>query len=130
VILGRLGGLLEATHARPRLLLAAHPTDQAFDAFWISGGRLVDWGPVPADVEELERRTQLAVLKGGWAGELGAHVPPNEIDELRILGSWQASHSDTPRLDLDPVPDREALREFVSAERERDHGRADLVAAN
>ena len=41
----RLGGVLEATHARPRLVLAAHPDDPAPEAFWLAGGRLVDWPP-------------------------------------------------------------------------------------
>ena len=40
VILGRLGGVLEATHARPRLLLAPHPTER--------GGRRVLAGRGPA----------------------------------------------------------------------------------
>ena len=36
--------------------------------------------------------------RAGRAGELGAHVPPDEIDEVRLIGSWLASHPDTPQL--------------------------------
>jgi len=92
-ILGRLGGLLEATHARPRLLRCRHPTDpDNADAFWLAGGRLVDWGPWPDDPDELERRTEAALHREGRRGELGAHVPPDEVDEIRIVASYLASH--------------------------------------
>jgi len=98
LILGRLGGALEATHARARLLLAAHPveTDRR-DAFWLVGGRLVDWGEAPGDSGALEERTQSALKRGGRA-ELGAHVPPDEIDELRIVSNYLVSHPETTQL--------------------------------
>ena len=98
LILGRLGGALEATHARARLLLAAHPveTDRR-DAFWLVGGRLVDWGEAPGDSSALEERTQAALKRGGRA-ELGAHVPPDEIDEFRIVSNYLASHPETTQL--------------------------------
>ena len=64
VILDRLGGVLEATHARPRLVLAPHPVGSSFDAFWVVGGRLVDWGAV-GDADDLERRTAAALARGG-----------------------------------------------------------------
>jgi DNA polymerase-3 subunit epsilon len=113
-ILGRLEGVLEATHARPRLVLAAHPTTSACDGFWITGGRLVDWGPMPEGIEEVERRTAVALARGGRAGELGAHVPPDEVDEVRIVASYLASHPDTPQLPLDPPPGRGVLARFVA----------------
>ena len=103
VILERLGGTLEATHVRARLLLAAHPVDpERQDAFWLVGGRLVDWGPLPpapADSGALEQRTQAALKRGGRA-ELGVHVPPDEIDELRIVSNYLASHPETTQLVL------------------------------
>jgi len=100
VILERLGGGLEATHARARLLLAAHPVDaDRKDAFWLVGGRLVDWGEAPADTDALELRTQAALRRGGRT-ELGAHVPPTEIDELRIVSNYLASHPETTQLVL------------------------------
>jgi DNA polymerase-3 subunit epsilon len=112
VILKRLGGVLEATHVRPRLVLAPHPTDAAFDAFWLVGGRLLDWGPLPATIDEVERRTAQALARGGHHPGSGAHVPPDEIDEVRIVATWLASHPETPQLVLDPSPDREALARF------------------
>ena len=49
-LLRRLGGVLRATHAGTRLVLAPHPAARGrFDAFWIAGGRVVDWGALPAD---------------------------------------------------------------------------------
>jgi DNA polymerase-3 subunit epsilon len=101
VILERLTGTLEATHVRARLVLAAHPVDATRqDAFWLIGGRLVDWGPAPEDTEALEERSRAALIRGGRAGELGAHVPPDEIDELRIVANYLASHPETLQLTL------------------------------
>ena len=102
LILERLGGALEATHTRARLVLAGHPVDQGRqDAFWLIGGRLVDWGPAPEDSESLEERTRQSLRRGGRAGELGAHVPPDEIDELRIIATYLESHPDIPQLLLE-----------------------------
>jgi len=133
-ILGRLGGVLEATHARPRLVLSAHPSGRKFDGFWLAGGRLVDWGPLSADPDELERRTHAALARGGRIGELGAHVPPDEVDEVRIVGRWLAAHPQTPQLALAPAPDRAALAAFGSGcsalERELEDVGADAVGAD
>jgi DNA polymerase-3 subunit epsilon len=119
-ILERLGGVLEATHARPRLVLAPHPEpDRAHqpEAFWLVGGRLVDFGPVAESgtagaLEQLVARTEAALRREGRAGEVGAHVPPDEVDEVRILGTWLASHPDAPQLALRPAPDEAALRDL------------------
>jgi DNA polymerase-3 subunit epsilon len=122
VILGRLEGVLEATHARPRLLLASHPAEPARrDAFWLVGGRLIDWGAMPEDVGELFELTTAALVRGGRGGELGAHVPPDEIDEVRLVRSYLASHPELPQLVLEPAPTRELLRSFVLGEGELDH---------
>ncbi|HEY1569500.1 MAG TPA: hypothetical protein VGF68_20890, partial [Solirubrobacteraceae bacterium] len=43
---------------------------------------------------------------------VGAHVPPDEVDEVRILGTWLASHPETPQLVLRPAPDRRTLSEL------------------
>jgi DNA polymerase-3 subunit epsilon len=92
-ILGRLGPVLEATHARPRVVLVAHPTDPARrEAFWLAGGRLADVAPEPSDADELAERTSSALRRAGRAGELGAHVPPDEVDEVRIVTTYLASH--------------------------------------
>jgi DNA polymerase III subunit epsilon len=101
LILERLGGALEATHSRARLLLVPHPVENdRQDAFWMVGGRLVDWGEAPAESAALEERTQAALRRGGRAGELGTHVPPDEIDELRIVSNYLASHPETTELVL------------------------------
>jgi DNA polymerase III subunit epsilon len=113
VILDRLGGVLEATHARPRLLLAPHPTKPEADGFWLVGGRLVDWGPAEAD--GLEQRTRQALTRLPRPGDLGAHVPPDEVDELRIVATYLASHAELPQLELDPPPSPDVLRDFVQA---------------
>jgi DNA polymerase-3 subunit epsilon len=108
-ILDRLGGVLEATHARPRLILAPHPGAESVEAFWLVGGRLVDFGPCLGGPGELMTRTEAALRREGRIGEVGAHVPPDEVDEIRIIGTWLASHPGTAQLDLRPAPDELAL---------------------
>jgi DNA polymerase-3 subunit epsilon len=112
VILERLDGLLEAVHSRARLILAPHPSESTFDAFWVVGGRLVDWGPIPL-LDELIERTHRALARGGRAGELGAHIPPDEIDEVRIVASYLASHPETPQLILAPQAEAAMLGRFI-----------------
>jgi DNA polymerase III subunit epsilon len=114
-ILGRLEGMLEAMHARPRLIIAAHPVQPKYDAFWMAGGRLLDWGPLP-DAAGLHARTAAVLARGYRAGDLGAHLPPEEIDEVRIVETYLASHPDIPQLPLAPPPEAEALVRFA-----RDH---------
>ena len=152
-VLGRLGGVLQATHAQPRLVLAGHPTSEArFDAFWLVGGRVADWGAVTGvgapgvsgargvsgapgvsgasgesgapgatdalgatdDLDALAARTTAALSRLGGHRGVGTHVPPDEVDEVRIVGNWLASHPETPTLVLNPAPDRRALAEFVA----------------
>jgi DNA polymerase-3 subunit epsilon len=114
VILDRLEGVLEVTHARPKLVLAPHPNDGTADAFWIVGGRVRDWGPAPP-TPELVDRTRIALLRGSARrGELTAHLPPDEVDEMRIVATWLQSHPDTPLLELDPAPDDRSLRQFAT----------------
>jgi DNA polymerase-3 subunit epsilon len=111
-LLRRLDGVLEALHARPRLIIATHPVQPKHDAFWLAGGRLVDCGPLP-HLEELEQRTRAALTRGSRAGDLGAHLPPHEIDEVRIIETYLASHPDVAQLPLSPPPSREALERFA-----------------
>jgi DNA polymerase III subunit epsilon len=119
-IVGRIGGVLEATHARPRLVLADHPVDpRSRDAFWIAGGRLVDWGLLPTQPGELLERTEAALRRGGRAGELGAHVPPDEIDEVRIVATYLSSHPDTAQLALEPARTRAELERFAQGATEQ-----------
>ena len=133
VIVRRLGGVLEATHVRPRLILATHPVDaERRDAFWLVGGRLVDWGPLPDDLEEVAARTEQAVKRAAGPGT-GAHIPPDEIDEVRILGTYLASHPDLPQLGLEPAPPPQRIEGFLrngSGERELDDLRGNRLVAD
>jgi DNA polymerase-3 subunit epsilon len=114
VVLGRLEGVLEATHARPRLVLAAHPTDpRRHDAFWLVAGRLVDWGALPAEPGELMARTAAALARAGRPGEVGTHLPPDEVDEVRLVRAYLASHPELAQLVLEPAPDAEELARFA-----------------
>ena len=99
-LLRRLGGLLRATHAGARLVLAPHPSKRGrFDAFWIAGGRVVDWGALPGDPDELSTRTA-AALRAAPRPELGGWLPADEVAETRLVGAWVAAH-DPPALELD-----------------------------
>ncbi|HEV3230528.1 MAG TPA: exonuclease domain-containing protein [Solirubrobacteraceae bacterium] len=115
-----LGGLLRATHARPSLILAGRPEAPSLDAFWIVGGRVRDWqalarsglvsGALLPEVRERSRRAFLA----GEGNRLGAHVPPAEVDEVRIVSGWLAGHPETAALELDVAPSESALRQLVA----------------
>jgi DNA polymerase-3 subunit epsilon len=111
-LVGRLSGLLQATHARTRLVVAPHPAKQRFDAFWIVAGRVADWGALPAG-DELVERTRAALARRP-ARQVGSAVPPDEVDEVRIVHSWLAAN-DPPQLTLDGEPDPERLGAWVTA---------------
>ena len=99
-LLGKLGGVLRAAHAGARLVLAPHPAEPGrADAFWIVAGRVVDWGPLPADADELVERTRFA-LRASQAGGLGGWLPADELVEARIIGAWLAAHESSPVLEL------------------------------
>ena len=107
-LLERLGGVLRAIHAGSRLVLAAHPTDAARrDAFWIVGGRVIDWGALPDDPDELASRTADA-LRAAPRPELGGWLRPDEIAEARIVGLWLAAHESHVH-ELGPRTDPAAL---------------------
>ncbi len=115
-LLTRLGGLLRVTHAGARLVIAPHPSDAGrCDALWIAGGRVVDWGAVPTDVEDIVARSEAAlravgpVSAGGW-------LPAAEIDEVRIVGSWIAAH-DPPALELRAGIGAAEVADFLRAAR-------------
>jgi DNA polymerase III subunit epsilon len=113
VLLERLGGVLRATHARPRLVAASAQDAPGADGFWLAGGRLIDWGELPDEPAELERRTGAALARAGRPSAT-AHVPPDEIDEVRIVSTWLAHHEeDVAALVLDPPPDTARLAEFA-----------------
>jgi DNA polymerase III subunit epsilon len=108
-VLERLDGVLRATHCAPRLVLARHPVKERFDVFWIVRGRLVDWGPLPGHSELIER-TESALSRPPGRGP----IPPDEIDEVRIVAGWIAEH-EPPELALDPPPGEQELLRFAEA---------------
>ncbi len=108
-VLERLDGVLRATHAAPRLVVARHPVKERFDAFWLVRGRLVDWGPLPGSSELLERTQRALDHPPGRTV-----VPADEVDEVRIVAGWVADH-DPPELALDPRPDERAVLSFAAA---------------
>jgi DNA polymerase-3 subunit epsilon len=114
-LVGLLAGVLEATHARPRVVLAAHPRGERFDAFWLVGGRLAAWVALPPgdELATLERRTALALHAGDGRGAT-THLPAGEVDELRIVSTWVAAHL-APSLDLGDGVDRDALAALVAS---------------
>jgi DNA polymerase-3 subunit epsilon len=113
VILENVEGLLRAAHALPRLVLAPHPLEPRFDGLWLAGGRVLDFGPLPEDSGEVFDRTVRAIARGGRTGETGAHVPPSEVDELRIVTTYLASHPELPQLCLAPAPGAAELEAFL-----------------
>jgi DNA polymerase III subunit epsilon len=126
-LLSRLGGVLRATHARSRLVLAPHPHGaRRWDALWLVGGRVVDWGALPGPAE-LRRRTGAALHRAPetrpGAPADGAFVPPDEVDEVRIVAGWLAAHDDVPVLELGGGdPDVAAwVRRYVPATAQAPH---------
>jgi DNA polymerase III subunit epsilon len=108
----RLAGLLQATHARTRLVVARHPAKQRHDAFWIVRGRVADWGPLPA-AGELVDRTRAALARRP-ARQVGSAVPVAEVDEVRIVHAWLAAN-EPPQLALDEEPEADRLHGWVAA---------------
>ena len=49
------------------------------------------------------------------AAGLGGWLPADELDELRIIGSWLAGHEDVRVLELEPRPDQRALAAFTAS---------------
>src|SRR4051794_33504091 len=100
-LLWRTEGILEALHARPRLVLASHPSKPLWGAFWVVGGRVVGWGPGSSDACELAQRTASAMAGAPPSPRPGspASVPAAEVDEVRIVASWVA-RNEPPVLEI------------------------------
>ena len=85
-------------------MLAPHPSDpERADAFWIVGGRVVDWGPKPPP-GELEARTAAALREAPVRGGLGGWLPAEELVEARLVGAWLAGHDEARVTELDSAP--------------------------
>ena len=109
------------THARPRLVLAEHPRGGRCDAFWLVGGRVVDWGP-PGDLDEVMERTVRA-LRGGDGTGATACLAPDEVDEARIVATWLDGH-DALELDLHGGADRAAVARLLASAHDDGHAHA------
>jgi DNA polymerase-3 subunit epsilon len=107
-LVARLSGVLEAAHARSRLVLAKHPAKERWDAFWVIAGSVVDWGALP-EPGEVAARTERALERRPRRQQ---PVAPEQVDEIRIVHTWIAAH-DPPLLELDPAPARSDLERWV-----------------
>ena len=111
-LLNRLGPVLRAIHTGARLVLAPHPEAAGrFDAIWIAGGRVVDWGP--AHEAPLAPRSQRAFAKAPTPGKLGGWLPADAIAETRLVGAWIAANR-PPTLELGPRTGEPAHEAFVA----------------
>jgi DNA polymerase III subunit epsilon len=138
VLLGRVRGMLRATHVGSRLVLAPHPARPRWDALWVVGGRVADWAPLAAGdgeeervVAELERRTVAVLARRAPApagGARAAHVPAGEVDEIRIVSGWLAAHP-VPALEFGEPPSRTLLSTLVRRARAEAGARASAGAA-
>jgi DNA polymerase-3 subunit epsilon len=117
-LLERLGGVLAATHARPRLILAEHPRGGRFDVFWLVGGRVVNWGPLDG-LDDVVERTARALRGGDGTGDT-ACLAPDEVDEARIVATWLEGR-EAPTLDLHHGADRRALERFLASAHDDGH---------
>lgn len=98
-LLGRLGGVLRATHPGARLVLAPHPEAAGrFDAIWIAGGRVIDWGPATSH-DDLTARSARAFAQAPAPGKLGGWLPADAVAEARLVGAWIAANR-PPTLEL------------------------------
>jgi DNA polymerase III subunit epsilon len=109
--------VLRAVHAGTRLVLAAHPTEPGrADAVWLAGGRVVDWAPLGGDEgtdrAELAARTAEALRAAPRPGDLGAWLPADELDEVRLVGAWLAANP-ARVLELDSPAAAERVEGFV-----------------
>jgi DNA polymerase-3 subunit epsilon len=120
VLLTELDGVLAATHAQPRLVLAEHPRGGAWDAFWLVGGRVADWGPLTG-AGDMARRTQEALRAGDGTGH-STWLAPQDVEDMRTVGTWLASHPLTAELALSPAPSADALAAFLGERQVDDLG--------
>jgi DNA polymerase-3 subunit epsilon len=121
-LLWRIEGMLEALHARPRLVLAKHPVAERWDVFWLVGGRVADWGPLPDAGPEVEERTRAVMSRPAVPPGRGVDVPAAEVDEVRIVAGWVA-RNEPPMLELGG-PKAERVAEWVARVRRTENADA------
>ena len=132
-LIGRIGGVLRAVHAGARLVVAPHPSDAALaDAFWIAGGRVLDWVRLPEGRDEVAERTADAVRQAAPRG-IGGWLVPDELSEVRLMGAYLASHLEVQAAELGPEVDAGRWLDAVLPEGKLDDGggrvaRGQLVA--
>ena len=112
-LVGALDGALTATHARPQLVLAPHPREPRFDAFWLVGGGVADW-EVLEQAGDMHDRTVAALRRAGVHGS-AAELAGDDIAEARMVQTWLAARADVPALELAPVPGAADVAGFVAA---------------
>src|SRR4051812_37537865 len=114
-LLGRLGPVMRAIHTGARLVLAPHPEARGrFDAIWIAGGRVVDWGPV--DGTPWAPRSARACARAPPPGRGGGWLPADAVAETRLVGAWIAAN-DPPALELGPRTGEAAHEAFLARQR-------------
>ena len=106
--------MLRATHTGARLVLAPHPEAAGrFDAIWIAGGRVVDWGPGRTGDAAARRGRARALPARARAGQLGGWLPAEAIAETRLVGAWIAANQ-PPMLELGPRTGEAAHEAFLA----------------
>ena len=100
------------THARGSVL-ARHPRQQRFDAFWLAGGRVADWAALET-AGDIHGRTVAALLRAGVGGAT-TQLPADAVAEARIVQTWLAAHGEVPALQLAPAPGELDVARFVAA---------------
>ena len=111
-VLDRLGGMLEATHARPRLVLAPHPAGRDARCVLDRRGPPGRLGAAADDLDELEARTGRGAAPRPAAASSAPMCRRRRSTRCGSLGGWLASHPDTPQLALDAGADRDRLDAF------------------
>jgi DNA polymerase-3 subunit epsilon len=106
-LLDRLGGVLAATHASSRLVIARHPAKPLLDAFWVVGGRVAEWGPMPS-AEDAAARARHALERRPPPGG-ATWVPQEDLDEVRIVATWLAAHPDAVQVELEAACEPDAV---------------------
>ena len=105
--------MLRAIHTGTRLVLAPHPRDAGrFDAIWVAGGRVVDWGRSRSPVELADRSAR--ALARAPAAALGGWLPADAVPEARLVGLWVAAHA-PPTLELRRGTGAAEHAEFLAA---------------